>query len=70
MLSELTTLTQIGLLSHGYFYQPPRCSPSVDDSQSPGEDDEHDDDNADIQYLDSTDPSDWFRRGSDHRYVC
>jgi hypothetical protein len=57
MLSEPTTLTQLGLLPHGYFDQSPRRSPGVDASQAPGEDDEHDDDDADIQYPDSTDLS-------------
>jgi hypothetical protein len=32
MLSEPPTLTQIGILPHGYFNQPPRNSSNVDDS--------------------------------------
>ena len=64
MLSEPPTLTQIGLLPHGYFDQPPRHSSDVDDSQAPGQDDEHDDDehdddDADVQHPESTDPSRW-----------
>jgi hypothetical protein len=49
-------LTQMGYLPHGYFDQPPRCSSDMDDSQTQAEDDEHDDDDADIQDLESTDP--------------
>jgi hypothetical protein len=48
VLSEPTTLIQIGLLPHGYFDQPLRHNPGMDDSQVPSEDDEHDDDDANI----------------------
>ena len=57
ILFEPPTLTQIGLLPHCYFDQPPRRRSDVDDSQVPGQDDEHDDDDADVQHPESTNPS-------------
>jgi hypothetical protein len=48
-------LTQMGILPHGSFDQPPRCSSDMDDSQTQAEDDENDD--ANIQDPESTDPS-------------
>jgi hypothetical protein len=53
MPSKPTNLTQLGLLPHGYFDQPPQCSSDMDDSQAPIDDD----DDADIQDPESTDPS-------------
>jgi hypothetical protein len=49
-------LTQMGNLLHSYFDQPLRRSSNMDDSQAQAKDDEHDHD-ADIQDLESTDPS-------------
>ena len=57
MSFEPMGLTQMGLLPHDFFDQPPRAPSDMDDSQVHAEDDENDDDDADIQDPESTDLS-------------
>jgi hypothetical protein len=57
MQSESDGFDSDGILSHGFFSQPPRRISDMDDSQTQAKDDENDDDDADIQDQESTDPS-------------
>jgi hypothetical protein len=43
MLLELTSLTQIGMLPHRYFEQPPHSSAHIEDSETQAPDDMDDD---------------------------